>query len=80
MKTKVTFETLSYRVTYGHEPRGRGSWAFLVTSPGPASTPHHAADDPRIVWVNGVTYTAARRRVRELVNDGLGPLAAYVLT
>lgn len=35
----ITFDTTEYRFSHGHEPRGRGSWAFEIPLRGQFWTP-----------------------------------------
>ena len=55
--TKRRFETTDYELTYGHGPRGRGSWAFTPADPGVVIP---VLDN--IAWANG-TYTEAKAAV-----------------
>lgn len=50
----VYFDTRDYRLTYGHEPRGRGSWAFIFGG----SYGHHPQFFP------SSTYAEARKLAR----------------
>ena len=57
MTTKRRFDTTDYQLTYGHSPRGRGSWAF---APADAGRVIPALDN--IAWESG-TYTEAKAAV-----------------
>jgi hypothetical protein len=67
--TKIEFNTRSYVMSHGREPRGYGSWAFDLGGRG-------------VVFAPASTYTAAKKWAREvaaLVSQGrarvgLGPV------
>jgi len=70
MRTRVRFETDNYVATYGHTPRGRGSWAFQIEGV------------PDIFWTPGsTTFAEARRLVQGRVQGILsGVVVVEVLT
>jgi len=76
---KATFDTSHYEFSHGHTPRGRGSWAFMVSCESQTQKDlmlnpqihgivraerDHDSDDGLILWVVGsCLYTEAKARV-----------------
>jgi hypothetical protein len=80
VRQKPELDTTQYEWTYGHLPRGRGSWAFRFSAGGRPLGGDDDRHEPGLEWArpDGVTcgntlYTAARRwalrRARDLGAD-----------
>lgn len=61
-KTSVTLSTRVYTNNHGAEPRGRGSWCFVM-----GAADFNFSDDPRLFWARdehgsmSMTFAAARK-------------------
>ena len=63
--SKFEFNTVAYRFAHGHEPRGRGTWAFFDDK---------RMDVARAIWSSpNVTFAEAKR---EFVRN-MGPLVKH---
>lgn len=51
--TKPTLSTTVYRRNHGAEPRGRGSWCFVM-----GAEDFDFSDDPRLFWAKTDTSTS----------------------
>ena len=70
----IEFLTDDYEWTYGHAPRGRGSWAF-------AEDRNADCLSGNILWSPSMTYTEAKKWAREeLKRRNLRADALWVLT
>lgn len=63
MKKKITFDTTTYRRTYGVNPRGIGGWAFLMGKADCDDINEKDAQGRPIIWwaPSGFTFTEARK-------------------
>jgi hypothetical protein len=61
MSTKIELDTTEYRQSHLREPRGRGAWAFYV------------GDDLEPLWSPSMTYTEAKRWLREQLKNRVLP-------
>ncbi len=52
---RTIFDTSQFVESHGHDPRGRGSWAFALKL---------GSEDVDIFWHNGL-YTEARKAAKE---------------
>lgn len=65
MGISFEFRTRDYLFTYGHGPRGQGSWAFEIVGTISAEVPPELKG---ILWVPfSCTYSEAKREIKKLV-------------
>lgn len=70
----IEFHTTDYVASHGHEPRGRGSWAFFM------NRKMDVMNKTTSFWTpGGTTYTEAKKLARAWVREKCGPQSSGTL-